>query len=163
MKRFSVNTPEEPVPNAGQGSTTPFSPARHTTILTVEDDETVCWIMGKVLETHGYRTLAAMNADDAWKLWRQNIHTIKLVITDINMPGGPNGVALGHAIQDEDGSVPVIYTSGHRAVHEFAELRAGANYLAKPFRMDELLDIIARALAGQESRGIGAVPSTLVT
>ncbi len=128
------------------------------TILAVEDDETICWMMGKVLETRSYRVLSARNADDAWQLWRANINTIKLVITDINMPGSANGLALGQAIQDEDGSVPVIYTSGNRAAQDHPGLRAGANYLVKPFRMDDLLDIVARALATQSSQGL-ATPS----
>lgn len=126
-----------------------------STVLVVEDDETVLWMMEKVLETHHFRVITATNAEDAWKKWRENVNTIKLVISDINMPGGPNGVALGHAIQDEDGSVPVIYTSGNRAVQEFTELRVGTNYLVKPFRMDDLLEIVDRALATQSQLASG--------
>ena len=125
------------------------------TVLAVEDDETVLWMMSRVI--------TATNAEDGWQKWKENINTIKLVISDINMPGGPNGVALGHAIQNEDGSVPVIYTSGHRAVQEFAELRPGANYRVKPFRMDDLLDIVRRAITTHDNHGLNPPLSRLVT
>ncbi|MEN3941917.1 response regulator [Prosthecobacter sp. SYSU 5D2] len=117
-----------------------------STVLVVDDDDTICMIMSQVLATKKHRVLIAKSADEAWQQWCQHRSTIKLLITDINMPGGANGVTLGHAIQEQDGSVPVIYTSGHRAVHQFAELEIGNNYLPKPFGMNDLLAVANRAL-----------------
>ena len=139
------------------------SSVRPATILIAEDDETVRWMMSQVLLTHNFRVLTAKNAEEAWEHWRKNINTINVIVTDINMPGGPDGVALGHAIQDEDGSVPVIYTSGNRAVQEFDELRPGSNYLVKPFRMDDLLEIVHRALAIQLDQGFRPASTRLVS
>lgn len=120
--------------------------AQPSTVLVVDDDDTICMIMSQVLSTMKHRVLTAKSADEAWQQWCQHRSTIKLLITDINMPGGANGVTLGHAIQEQDGSVPVIYTSGHRAVHQFAELEIGNNYLPKPFGMNDLLAVANRAL-----------------
>lgn len=125
-----------------------------STVLVVDDDDTICMIMRQVLATEKHRVIVAKSADEAWQQWCQNRSSIKLLITDINMPGGANGVALGHAIQEQDGSVPVIYTSGHRAVHQFAELEVGTNYLPKPFGMSDLLKVTHRALAAHGNHGL---------
>ncbi len=125
-----------------------------STVLVVDDDDTICMIMSQVLATEKHRVLTAKSADEAWQQWCLNRSTIKLLITDINMPGGANGVALGHAIQEQDGSVPVIYTSGHRAGHQFADLEIGANYLPKPFGMNDLLMVANRALASHANYGL---------
>ncbi|TDU73033.1 response regulator receiver domain-containing protein [Prosthecobacter fusiformis] len=128
--------------------------ANPATVLVVDDDDTICMIMSQVLATKKHRVLTAKSADEAWQQWCQHRSTIKLLITDINMPGGANGVTLGHAIQEQDGSVPVIYTSGHRAVHQFAELEIGNNYLPKPFGMNDLLAVANRALLAHGHHGL---------
>lgn len=125
-----------------------------STVLVVDDDETICMIMSQVLGTQRHRVLIAKSADEAWNQWCQHRSSIRLLITDINMPGGANGVTLGHAIQEQDGSVPVIYTSGHRAVHQFAELEVGHNYLPKPFGMNDLLTVTNRALMSEIKHGL---------
>jgi len=125
-----------------------------STVLVVDDDDTICMIMSQVLATEKHHVLIAKSADEAWQQWCQHRSTIKLLITDINMPGGANGVTLGHAVQEQDGSVPVIYTSGHRAVHQFAELEIGNNYLPKPFGMNDLLQVANRALATHDNHGL---------
>lgn len=144
--------PEVVVPVLAQVE--PLPAVQPSTVLVVDDDDTICMIMSQVLATEKHRVLVAKSADEAWQQWCQHRSSIKLLITDINMPGGANGVALGHAIQEQDGSVPVIYTSGHRAVHQFAELEIGTNYLPKPFGMSDLLAVANRALASHGHHGL---------
>ncbi len=151
LAEVAVETEETTVPVVSRLETGPVVPS---TVLVVDDDDTICMIMSQVLATEKHRVIIAKSADEAWQQWCQNRSTIKLLITDINMPGGANGVALGHAIQEQDGSVPVIYTSGHRAVHQFAELEIGTNYLPKPFGMNDLLTVANRALASHAHHGL---------
>lgn len=146
---LTVQTPA--ADSAASGESVAAQPA---TVLVVDDDDTICMIMRQVLATEKHRVLVAKNADEAWQQWCQHRSSIKLLITDINMPGGANGVTLGHAIQEQDGSVPVIYTSGHRAVHQYAELEVGTNYLPKPFGMNDLLQVTNRALATHLYHGL---------
>ncbi len=117
------------------------------TILVVDDDEAICMIMSQVLTMQKHRVLTAHNADEGWQRWCQNRHTIKLLVTDINMPGGANGVALGQAIKEDDRTVPVVYTSGHRAAYQYTDLSVGQNYLPKPFGMSDLLKVVDQNLA----------------
>ena len=105
-----------------------------------------------MLATTNHDILTAGNADEAWQQWRLHRSAIKLVITDINMPGEADGVALGKVVQAEDASVPIIYTSGYRAASQFAHLKDGVNYLSKPFGMADLLKVVERNLAGPAGR-----------
>ncbi len=111
-------------------------------ILVVDDDETISQIMTQVLVAHHHAAVTAPNADEAWRLWRRHRERIRLVITDINMPGGANGVELARAIHQDEPALPVIYTSGQRATSIHSALKAGVNYLPKPFGMNDLLRVV---------------------
>lgn len=124
------------------------------TILVVDDDETISLIMSQVLGTRSHRTIIAHNADEAWRQWQQCRNSVHMVITDINMPGGANGVALAEAIKEDDASVPIIYTSGHRATAIYPHLKPGVNYLPKPFGMNDLLKIVEANLASRQNHGM---------
>ena len=117
------------------------APARDL-ILVVDDDETIAQIMTQVLVAHHHSAITAPNADEAWRLWRRHRERIRLVITDINMPGGANGIELARAIHQDEPAMPVIYTSGQRATAVHSALKAGVNYLPKPFGMNDLLRVV---------------------
>ena len=116
-------------------------PARDL-ILVVDDAETIAQIMIQVLAAHHHTAITAPNADEAWRLWRRHRERIRLVITDINMPGGANGIELARTIHQDEPAMPVIYTSGQRATSVHSALKAGVNYLPKPFGMNDLLRVV---------------------
>ena len=71
----------------------PSAPAQGT-VLVVEDNPEVADVTASLIEQLGYRTLRAENASDALnQLQRGETH--QLVFSDIVMPGGMNGIALG--------------------------------------------------------------------
>lgn len=120
-----------------------------TTILIVDDEESVRQVMEYVLTSQGHRVLSACDADEAWTLWRGNASVIKLVITDIQMPGGTSGFDLEKAITAVDPTVPVVFTCGYCSTKlgsDNKELKAGENFLSKPFGMVELLNIVGHAM-----------------
>ena len=128
--------------NPPPAESAPYIDAAQEFILVVDDDETITQIMSQVLVAHQHATITAHNADEAWRLWRRHLDRICLVITDINMPGGANGVELARAIQQDRPNIPVIYTSGQRATAAHSTLKAGVNYLPKPFGMNDLLHVV---------------------
>lgn len=128
--------------SAAPAESAPVETPAKDLILVVDDDETIAQIMTQVLVAHQRATLTAPNADEAWRLWRRHRDRIRLVITDINMPGGANGVELARAIHQDDPAMPVIYTSGQRATALHSALKAGVNYLPKPFGMNDLLRVV---------------------
>jgi two-component system NtrC family sensor kinase len=120
-----------------------------STILVVDDEDSVRQVMEYVLTSQGHNVLAARDANEAWALWRSRASIIKLAIIDIRLPGGVSGFDLERAIKEEDPTLPVILTCGYSATslgHE-RELVPGQNFLPKPFGMVELLNITGQALA----------------
>ena len=131
------------------------------TVLVVDDDAAVRQIVTHALRYQGHTVLSAEDASEAWKLWCSHSRVIKLVITDITMPGGVSGLDLGRVVGEEDASVPVIYTSGYSpdVLGQGNELIPGKNYLAKPFDLHDLVGVVDNALRGsptmRASRSIG--------
>jgi len=120
-----------------------------STILVVDDEDSVRQIMEYVLTSQGHNVLAARDASEAWALWRSRSSIIKLAIIDIRLPGGVSGFDLERAIKEEDPTLPVILTCGYSATSlaQEKELIPGQNFLPKPFGMVELLNITGQALA----------------
>ncbi|HEY7064464.1 MAG TPA: response regulator [Chloroflexota bacterium] len=119
--------------------TPPGAPARPT-ILVVEDEPPVQQLVADLLADEGYRVLLA--ADGAEALALVGAEPPDLVLTDLMMPV-LNGVELCRRLRADERTraVPiVVMTAAGRGPSE----TAGANaYLAKPFDLDVLLEVIA--------------------
>jgi two-component system, cell cycle sensor histidine kinase and response regulator CckA len=139
---------------AGESPDAQSKLAEHTmrggseTILIAEDHEGVREMASAALESCGYRVLAAVDGDEAVKIFRENAQAISLVVMDIVMPrlGGRDAAALIRAIRPE---VPVIFTTGYSADNEALThvVEMGGTLLHKPYdpkkltcRVRELLD-----------------------
>jgi two-component system, response regulator PdtaR len=109
------------------------------TVLVVEDEPTVRLSLAVSLEETGFKVYEAANADDAMKIL-QKARDIGLVITDINMPGSMDGVALAHHVRERYPSVAIIVTSGLTSPPAEA-LPQHANFVQKPYRVEHLVEI----------------------
>ncbi|MDZ4404528.1 response regulator [Prosthecobacter sp.] len=119
-----------------------------STILIVDDEDSVRQVMEYVLTSQGHKVLTAADANEAWTQWRSNSSVIKLAIIDVKLPGGVSGFDLEKALSTEDPTLPVIFTCGYSptSLNNAKELKAGENFLPKPFGMVELLNIVGQAL-----------------
>jgi PAS domain S-box-containing protein len=118
------------------------------TILVVEDNAEVAEVTASLVEQLGYQTLRAENATDALSRLQRS-DRIKLVFSDIVMPGGMNGIALAQEIGNRYPQIPVLLTSGHSDVVPAAESQLAI--LRKPFQLPALEKAIRETLA----RGAG--------
>jgi CheY-like chemotaxis protein len=151
---FAVHLPaassdkEEAAPQADKGLLDDVSQMGPSTILIVDDEDSVRQVMEYVLTSQGHKVLTAKDANEGWALWRSYSHIIKLAILDIMLPGGSSGFDLGQAINDVDRTVPVVFTCGYcpTTLKQNKELEMGVNFLPKPFGMVELLNIVGQAL-----------------
>jgi CheY-like chemotaxis protein len=113
------------------------------TILVVDDNAEVADVTASLIEQLGYRTLRAENARDALnQLQRGN--RISLVLSDIVMPGGMNGMALAQEIGNRYPHIPVLLSSGYSDMVQAAESRFVI--LRKPFQLPALEKSIREAL-----------------
>ena len=119
-----------------------------STILIVDDEDSVRQVMEYVLTSQGHKVLTAADANEAWAIWREKASVIKLALIDVKLPGGVSGFDLEKALAQEDPTLPVIFTCGYSptSLSNAKELKAGENFLPKPFGMVELLNIVGQSL-----------------
>ncbi|MBI5772019.1 MAG: PAS domain S-box protein [Verrucomicrobia bacterium] len=117
-------------------------------VLLVEDEPSVRAVTRLLLKSRGYRVLEASDGASALALWADNRHDISLLLTDLVMPGGLSGRELGQRLEDDRPGLRVIYISGYspELAGRDMQLRAGENYVQKPFSADHLLATVRRAL-----------------
>ncbi len=73
---------------------------------------------------------------------------VRLLVSDINLPGHIDGIALAKAARDRSPSIPVVFLSGRPAKLDDARaMGAPVAFIEKPFRLKHLLHHIQR-LAG---------------
>ncbi len=115
---------------------------------TFDDEDSVRQVMEYVLTSQGHKVLTAADATEAWAIWREKASVIKLALVDVKLPGGVSGFDLEKALSAEDPTLPVIFTCGYSptSLSNAKELKAGENFLPKPFGMVELLNIVGQAL-----------------
>ncbi len=119
------------------------------TVLVVEDDTEVLGATVELLEKLGYRVFYANNGRDALTL-SEKADRIDLLLTDVVMPGGINGVELAQAIRRTRPAIRVIFMSGYPDEATAAEgvPESGAPLLRKPFKTGELAQVINEVLEG---------------
>jgi CheY-like chemotaxis protein len=113
---------------------------RPTIILLVEDEALVRMIAWDILtEEAGYRVIEAVNAEEALTLLEAR-HDIRLVFTDVDMPGTLNGYALARIVDMRFPGIKVMVTSGARP--GVGDLPTGMRFLAKPYTPSALITIV---------------------
>jgi signal transduction histidine kinase/ActR/RegA family two-component response regulator len=116
------------------------------TVLLVEDDQEVRWMVLRMLRERGYHTLTADNGLDALDLMREHGDKIDLLLTDVAMPGmsGPEVARSIRAIRP----IPVLFMSGYAEKLSRAADRGDypAEFLAKPFTPDALVTAVQRTM-----------------
>jgi PAS domain S-box-containing protein len=82
-------------------------------VLIVEDEETVREALVNCLRSAGYQVHAANTGPAALRDWRDKISAVDLLITDMIIPGGMNGLELAEAFKAFKPELPVIIMSGY--------------------------------------------------
>lgn len=117
------------------------------TILFAEDNRMVRDLTLKLLSSVGYSVIVASDGQEAVNLLTQHAQRIDLALLDLVMPhlGGEEVCRALHSLRPE---VPVIFASGQGGggISDPA-LANSVDVLQKPYRRDELLNKIRRALS----------------
>jgi signal transduction histidine kinase len=123
---------------------TPLAPQMEGTVLLVEDNAEVAGVTVALLEQLGYRVLFADNAAAALARLKGK-DKIDLVLSDIVMPGGMNGIELAGEIRRQFPHIPLLLTSGYSESARAAETRYAI--LRKPFELSDLVRALGEAMA----------------
>lgn len=110
------------------------------TVLVVEDEAILRMCSVSTLEDAGYCVVEASNSTEALAiLARPNVITI--MMTDVHMPGGMDGLALVARVLLDRPDIRSIVVSGNTTLQQACD--AGAlNMLAKPYLAQTLIDAI---------------------
>jgi two-component system cell cycle sensor histidine kinase/response regulator CckA len=121
-----------------------FEPGAGETILVVDDDVGVRDLVVGVLVRRKYRVLAANSAAAALEVWAQHGPSVRLLLTDIVMPGGISGSELAERLLALRPALPVLYMSGYNPnpVDREQVRRQGKPLLQKPFTIDQLVKAV---------------------
>jgi CheY-like chemotaxis protein len=118
------------------------------TVLVVEDDPAVRFLVKDILVHHDYQVIEAEDGQEALALAHQHMDEIVLLLTDMVMPKGVSGRELAQRLLVERPDLKVIYTSGYSPdlFDPSLILEEGVNYLPKPYTSDMLAEILRGAL-----------------
>jgi FixJ family two-component response regulator len=123
-------------------------------VFLIDDDPSVRKGVSRLLRSAGYRNEAFESASDF--LAREQHPGPACVIVDVRMPG-LNGMDLQETLIQRRRQEQLIFITGHGDISMCAQaMKAGAvDFLPKPFRDDELLGCVERALirSAEQRRG----------
>jgi PAS domain S-box-containing protein len=122
------------------------------TILVVEDEADVRNIVRRQLESLGHRVLVAEAATEALLLVKGGAPDV--LLTDVVLASGMNGMELAKAARDARPGLPVVFMSGYTAVPEAQQRMrdTGAPLLSKPFTTPQLARAIDAVCAAPGDR-----------
>jgi len=117
------------------------------TIFVVEDDSLVRNFVTAQLQSLGYKTIAAADGKSALDLITAG-QPFDLLFTDVVIPGGMSGRELAEEVARLRPGVKVLYTSGYtdNAIVHHGKLDDGVMLLTKPYRRNQLAEMIRKAL-----------------
>lgn len=111
----------------------------------IDDDEDVRDSLVELIESIGLQTKSYASAISF--LDEADINQAGCILADVRMPG-MSGIELQHKLNELDASQPLIIMTGHGDITMAVQaMKDGAfEFLQKPFRDQELLDYITKAL-----------------
>jgi nitrogen regulation protein NR(I) len=117
------------------------------TILLVEDDAAIVTTLSRVLAGEGYKVMVETNGVAGLKHAKDD--PCDVVITDLKLPGGLDGLELVRQLHAERPRLPILMMTAHGTTETAIEaMQSGAyDYLLKPFEMPELLGLVEQAVA----------------
>jgi FixJ family two-component response regulator len=117
------------------------------TVYVVDDDPSVRTSVARLLRSAGYASETFATPAEFLD-YCQTTHVQGCALLDVNMPG-LNGLELQQALRAARVAIPVIFLTGHGDIPTSVKaMKGGAvDFLAKPFRDEDLLAAVNSAMA----------------
>lgn len=115
-------------------------------LIVADDDEEMLSVLRRALEREGFAVTCAGNGVQAIEQLRAHPET-DVLVSDIRMPEKDGVQVLTEALQLKPG-IRVVLITAFGGIEQYARLRdLGAfDFLAKPFKIPDLLAVLDRAL-----------------
>jgi CheY-like chemotaxis protein len=113
------------------------SAIRRPVVLIVEDDFLLRMNAAEMIGDAGFNVVEAGNADEAIAILEAR-PDIRVVFTDIQMPGSMDGLKLAQFVRGRWPPIKIVATSGFVNVANDA-LPVGSRFLPKPYRPEQIV------------------------
>jgi CheY-like chemotaxis protein len=100
-------------------------------VLVVEDEPLLRLMAVDLVEEAGFEAIEAADADEAVRILETRTD-IRIVFTDIDMPGSMDGMMLAAAVRDRWPPIEIVIVSGHRRRDDI-ELPHRSVFFSKPY------------------------------
>jgi CheY-like chemotaxis protein len=119
----------------------------HSQILLVDDHKVIRDVTSKMLSTLGHTVATASDGVEAIKYYREHRESIDLVILDMVMPN-MGAEECFEGIRKINPGARVILSTGYVNNHKVQEIlnQGMVGYVQKPYKLDQLSDVVQRAL-----------------
>lgn len=114
-------------------------------VLVVEDEPVLLMMAVDLVEEAGFEAVEALNADAAIAILERRTD-IRIVFTDIDMPGSMDGLRLAASIRGRWPPIEIIVTSGHHSARDI-QLPSRGVFFPKPYRGRDIQDALRRMAA----------------
>lgn len=119
---------------------------RSVSVLVVEDETIIRMLMVDALEDAGFHVFEAASGEAGLREF--HLHPeLKALLTDIEMPGAVDGLALARAIRERQPEAALIIMSG-RKQPQVDELPRDARFFQKPYTQTEIVGALHQLLGG---------------
>ncbi len=116
-------------------------------ILIIDDELSIREMVQDALEMKGYEVVTAAEGQEGLEKFRSG--SFDVVITDLIMPLGMDGIELCREVRELDPNVPIYAMSGYHQDKSVQQMlsKGATGFIGKPFKLEELYQIISSALA----------------
>jgi PAS domain S-box-containing protein len=117
-------------------------------ILIVEDDKSLLVAMSETLQRHGYVVVEANSGISARRLWAAEGRDVALLLTDVVLPEGMNGLELAEMLRHQKPALKVLIVSGYDRPEGPGEAARPRHFsfLKKPFSSQSLAEAVRKTL-----------------
>jgi putative nucleotidyltransferase with HDIG domain len=128
-------------------------------VMVIDDDDTVREVLSEVLTRRGWDVDAYASAESALAAMESKSYDVALA--DINMPG-LSGMDFLQMARESHPEVPVVMITGYPSIDKAVEaMKTGASdFIAKPFKSEELEIIVRKAVGSSKVVSNGVEPRT---
>jgi DNA-binding NtrC family response regulator len=123
--------------------------AQANQILIVDDNPHMSTLLSDILDFFDYKAVGARDGEEALKILAENC--FDMVITDLRMPR-MGGMDLLHTIKDQFPYLPVVVITGFGTDSSKSDAFAAKadGFLAKPFRVDQIKELLKKHLGHRD-------------
>ena len=114
-------------------------------ILVVEDDPLILEFLCEILQEEGCAVEPQASGDAASVYLERHSNKVRLLLTDITMPGKLNGADLANQFGDRWPDKPIMIMSGFETPQS-SGVRHHVSFIKKPWALGQLLDCVQSAL-----------------